>query len=220
MIPKHYILVAFLVITTISGGQNLQSIRYIDSIDYEVSLDSLKSAFINIEDLPENYELAFYTALSFYPELQEAKIKVKECNIKTTLNMRPTLFSVIFNKRDNRQYVLRINKSNKEGNVVLPDVPYQASIGLFGHEFAHVVDYSSVNAAGIFTRGIWYMFSDSRMVFEHSIDQMTIDRGLGWQLYEWSHFVLNSDKTTPEYKHLKRTRYLTPDQIISSINHD
>jgi hypothetical protein len=220
---KGYILLVVLpLFSSVIFGQenNTQLIRYIDSTAYISKVDSLKKAFTHITGLPETYKTAFYTALSYYPELSNTHIHVKTGNIKTTLSMRPTIWSVIFKSRENRNYVLRINKDDGFGNVLLKDVHYQATVGVFGHELAHIVDYSSVGAGGILKRGIWYLTEDKRTFYEHQIDMMTIDQGLGWQLYEWSKFVQTTPKATPKYKRLKARRYLKPPQILSALNRD
>ena len=215
---RKYLFLTVIFVSGIIFSQTKSSIKYIDSKSYVQKLDSLKNVFSNTSEVPQQFELAFYTALSYYPELSDAKIKMKYSGIKTTLNIRPTLFSLLFNKRNKRQYVLRINKHGRNGNIEMKDVPYQAAVGVFGHEFAHVLDYKSVGLLGIVQRSYWYLFKDSRTLFEHDIDMLTIDQGLGWQLYEWSQYVLNSDDATKEYKALKQERYLTPLEIISSIN--
>lgn len=217
---RQYFILTIFFVSGFVFSQTKSSIKYIDCKEYAQQLDSLKKVFVNIDEVPQQFELAFYTALSYYPELQNSKIKTKYTGIKTTLNIRPTLFSLLFNKRHNRQYILRINNNGRNGNIEMKDVPYQAAVGVFGHEFAHVLDYRSAGLLGIIQRSYWYIFNDSRTLFEHNIDLLTIDQGLGWQLYEWSHYVLNSNNATKEYKALKQERYLTPSEIISSMNKD
>ena len=37
--------------------------------------------------------------------------------------------------------IIRINSMDKDSLINLKDVPFNASIGLFGHEFNHIIDY-------------------------------------------------------------------------------
>ncbi|MFB6317777.1 hypothetical protein [Saccharicrinis sp. FJH54] len=220
---KGYILLLvlpFFSFNAFGQNNNEQLIKYIDSCNYVQKIDSLKTEFQDVSGIPDRYSTAFYTALSYYPELRNSHIRVKTGNIKTTLSMRPTIWSVIFKSKHNRDYILRINKDNKFGNIILRDVNYQAAVGLFGHELAHILDFRSVGAGGILKRAVWYLSEDKRIFYEHQIDMMTIDQGLGWQLYEWSRFVQNTPKATPKYKKLKARRYLKPPQILSTMNQD
>lgn len=218
---KKFIIFGFLILAGVVRAQeNSGPVNYIDSISYVQKLDSLKQAYNLVSNVPEKYELALYTALSYYPELKTTQIRIKTGNIKTTLSVRPTIWSALFKARNNREYILRINKDDNFGNIMLEDVHFQATIGLFGHELAHLVDYSNVGAGGILKRAYWYLSENNRSAYEHQIDMMTIDRGLGWQLYEWSYFVQNSNKATKEYKKLKARRYLRPKQIMSTLSQD
>ncbi|WP_380585120.1 hypothetical protein [Saccharicrinis sp. FJH65] len=220
---KGYILLIVLpLLSLVAFGQkdDVQLIRYIDSTLYVHKIDILKTEFQDVSGIPDRYATAFYTALSYYPELRNSHIRVKTGNIKTTLSMRPTIWSVIFKPKHNRDYILRINKDNNFGNIILRDVNYQAAVGLFGHELAHILDYRSVGAGGILKRAVWYLSEEKRTFYEHQIDMLTIDKGLGWQLYEWSRFVQQSPKATPQYKRLKARRYLKPPQILSTMNQD
>ena len=47
---------------------------------------------------------------------------------------------------------------------------------------------------------------------------MTIKRGLGWQLYNWSFYVLYESDAKLEYKEFKKTIYLEPEEISEIIN--
>jgi hypothetical protein len=127
---------------------------------------------------------------------------------------------LIFRKKSKRKYVVRINNSAKDSIVILDSVPFNASIGLFGHEFNHFVDYSTRNIFGVIGRLIAYSSKKSKEKFEKEIDVMTINRGLGWQLYDWASFVLNESNATEEYKDFKRLIYLEPDEIKALILQD
>ena len=42
---------------------------------------------------------------------------------------------------------------------------------------------------------------------------MTIEKGLGWQLYVWATFILEGNTATEKYKSFKREIYLEPKEI-------
>ena len=210
---KKLFTITLTLITIQSFGQNL-----IDSLNISGKLDTLKSQFSNNKKLTPNYEVEILTALSYYPELSNTKIKFKEAKIKTTLNARPAPVSVLFRRKKKRKYVIRINSQFLDSVIHLSHISFNAKIGVFGHEFAHIYDYQNRNIWGIASRLIAYSSKKSKSDFEKEIDTFTIQRGLGWQLYEWSNYVLNTSNATKAYKEFKRLTYLTPEEIKSALN--
>ena len=47
--------------------------------------------------VPDHFHSTLYPIVSNVPDLFDQKIKIKETKISTTLNMRPTLWSLVFN---------------------------------------------------------------------------------------------------------------------------
>ncbi len=177
----------------------------------------------NNKNVLREFEQTIYHALAYFPELQKTHIKFKYQNISTTLNARPTIGSLLFRKRNNRRYVVRINSAKKDCSIQLSEVSYNAQIGVLAHEFSHFIDYSDKGVWGIFKRLLSYTNKRSKARFEKEIDQMTIDRGLGWQLHDWAHTVLYDSNANQKYKKLKREIYLTPGKIqeyLISINQE
>lgn len=97
-------------------------------------------------------------------------------------------------------------------------IPFNAKVGLVGHELAHISDYNKRNFFGIIARLFDYSSKKSKAKFEKEIDISTIKHGLGWQLYDWSYYVLNQSNSSNKYKVFKEATYLTPSQIKSEIN--
>lgn len=180
-------------------------------------LDSLIGKFGFGKTVPDDYALAFYTALSHFPELDSSQITFKEARIKTTLNARPTFASLLFRKRTNRKYVIRINTRNQDSLVFLEDVPFEACIGLFGHELTHFWDYRQRSFGGVLKRLFSYSSLKGKEKFEKEIDSITVSIGLGKQLYSWSHYVLNESKGSAKYKTYKKLVYLEPKEILKLI---
>jgi len=54
--------------------------------------------------------------------------------------------------------------------------------------------------------------------YEKSIDYLTIKKGFGWQLWQWSDYALNHSNATESYKDFKRKNYLNPDEIIEVMD--
>ena len=107
-----------------------------------------------------------------------------------------------------------INNQSDFKGIILRDVPFNAQIGIIAHELSHIIDYESRNFWGIL--GITFRFLDKKRkpLFEKEIDRITIERGLGWQLYDWAMFSMyESDKATEDYKAFKKKNYMTPEEI-------
>lgn len=177
------------------------------------TVDSLKQEFGANKVVPEAYEASFYWALSHYPELQHAPIEFKTAKIKTTLNARPTLGSLLFRRKSKRSYMIRINDTEKDSVVLLAAVPLKAQIGLFGHELGHFADYTTRSFWGVLGRMFAYTHLKGKERFEKEIDSLTIDRELGPELLAWSDYVLNHSAGSEAYKNYKRQVYLEPEEI-------
>tara|TARA_R110002072_G_scaffold166080_1_gene319312 strand:+ start:25779 stop:26447 length:669 start_codon:yes stop_codon:yes gene_type:complete len=198
---------------TSSFTQKLSQERKIDSLSVITQLDSLKKNFETNKEIPIRYELVVYKAISYFPELIGVKMKFKVQKIKTTLNTRPSVASIFFRRKSKRTYIVRIDESNSSNKVTLRDASFNARVGVFGHEFNHIVDYSKRSFIGVVARAFAYSSKKSKEKFEKEIDKLTIDKGLGWQLYDWSFYVLNKSKGTEKYKKFKRLIYLEPCEI-------
>ena len=198
-------------------SQEFIQTKKIDSVYFSLHLDSLKLKYAFNKRIPDTYSLPILITLSYFPELSQTKIIFRNTNIKTTLNVRPTTLSVLFKNRLNRKYIIRINSMYKDSLINLKDVPFNASIGLFGHEFNHIIDYRNSNVLQIIKRLVEYSNNKKKAEYERQVDYMTINRGLGWQLYDWSYFVLYKSMADKKYKNYKRSYYLSPNEIIGII---
>ncbi len=202
------------------GTENNQTFYFKPAIQQK-KLDPLTSNDIkrvklgmkkNKKILPEFHDEIYHT-LSFFPELKDTHIKFKYEKLSTTLNARPTVFSLLFKRKECRRYVVRINSSKKESCINFSDVSYNARIGVLAHEFSHFIDYSEKGIWGITKRLMSYARKNSKAKFEKEIDKLTIERGLGWQLYDWAHTVLYDSNIGSKYRKLKEEVYLTPSKI-------
>lgn len=181
-------------------------------------LESLKSRFSINKDVDSSIELAFYTAISFMSDdLSEARIRVKNANINTSLSARPTVLSLLFRRKENRKYVIRINDNEGSSIPLFKDASFNAQVGVLGHEISHIVDYRQRSLGGVISRMFDYSSEERKAKYEQEIDSMTIWSGLGWQLKAWMSFVQKSPVATEEYKEFKRDIYYTEPEIEEKI---
>ncbi len=168
--------------------------------------------------VPKNLRSQTFLALWHYPELAQTSIELRYRNQKTTMSVRPKA-SFIFKKKFNRKYIISINKQLKRsGDGILVDsVPFNAQIGLIGHEMAHIVDYQNKSSVGILIMGVRYLFPSYRRKVELAIDRLTINHGLFYQLYDWSDYVFNLSDANEKYIRYKSKYYYTEKELLELI---
>lgn len=207
-------LLIFARISATCVNAQVEQVRTLDSLDFVARLDELREEFSYRKVVLSEFEMAIYATLSFYPELDSTRIVFKQAKIKTSLNARPTMGSMLFRKRENRKYVIRIKPNTGDSVATLDQAGFNAVVGVLGHEFNHILDYSQRGFFGIIKRLLGYTNKKGKRKYEAEIDQMTIDRGLGWQVYDWEDFVFNKSKATEKYKEYKRSVYYTPEELL------
>lgn len=199
--------------TSLQGDTNSPRLYELQSEAYTDSLRQLygENKVIQATD----FEQQFLIALSHYPELRDVKIILKSSNENTTMACRPKI-STLFGGR--RTYYILVNTRPDFDGVLLENVPFNAQVGVIGHEIAHIVDYESKSLFGIIRTGLHYLVDDKKRELEHYIDALTASRGLGWQLYDWASYVMfDSEYTTEAYREFKRRIYMSPEQILVEI---
>lgn len=212
------LLTFFLNISNFLFSQHFHSSHEIDSTELALHKEELLQNWNSKNALPSEFELAILVALHNYPELHHKDIRFKYQNIKTTLNARPTIGSLFFKSRKNRSYVIRINNQKKDSIIALKNVPFDAQVGIFAHEFAHFKDYQSRSFFRVLARGLAYLSKRSKRSFEKSIDLKTIENGYGQQVLAWSNYLYNDSNATAEYKVFKSETYMNPEEIQQAID--
>lgn len=182
----------------------------------ESQVDSLMEIYGTNKVFVDEYIEPALIALSYYPELKDVRIEFKYSEEATTMAARPAPFSLF----SNRKYVILINKKKNFKGIYLENVPFNAQIGIIGHELTHVVDYQKHNFWGVL--GIYFRYSNNKRkpLFEKEIDRATIERGLGWQLYDWATYSMRTDNgATENYREFKHTTYMQPEEIKQVISY-
>lgn len=178
------------------------------------SITILQQKFGTNKTYPIEYEEQFLIALSHYPQLKDVTINLIFDKERTTMSARPKISS-LFCK--NRKYNIRINSAESFKGILLSEVPFNAQIGVIGHELAHIVDYEQKTFGQIIATGIGYLSRKYKRKLEHRIDLETIKQGLGWQLFDWAEFSMNEDNASKKYIRFKKRIYMSPEKIGSLI---
>ena len=189
--------------------------RNMDSAELSYKLPILENEFSKNKKLIDDYKLPTLIALSYFPELKDVHISFVKRKINTTMQCRPRILST-FSKK-NRRYVILVNDNENFKGILTKHVSFNSQVGLIGHELAHIVDYENSRLKQIIGRAFDYTKDHRKKCFEHEIDSITIARGLGWQLYDFTYFSLNNPISTDEYKAFKRKIYMTPRRILEKI---
>jgi len=108
----------------------------------EYNID-LYSIYRNKKKIPDEIKAQALIALSFYPELENTHITFRFRKRTTPLSSRPRLFSLLKRKK-NRKYVITISTktTSRLALILFVNLPYNAQIGVLGHEIGHIVEYN------------------------------------------------------------------------------
>ena len=209
----------FLLMPVALHAQEQKTLQITGNNSRVVQTEKGHRKFKSVDELPLTYRKAAMIALSYYPELKNTRIIFREKNIKTTMATRPRM-DFLFHHKGKRVYCIFFDTKVKNEDGLLPaEVPFNALIGLIGHELAHVIDYRHKSAIGIVTTGVRYIGHQYRERLENATDRETISRGLGWQLYDWSEFVLEAPDVSEKYREYKETYYYAPAELKKIIQH-
>ncbi len=192
------VILPIIVLEIITPGSNaaewqsntlLEVVRDYDEQEQRAHYDDLLAEFGQFKQLPKEFELQALLALSHYPELKQAKIKFIVADVSIPLSSRPHWSSMLRSAK-NRNYQVIID-SELEGPrdvLLLKNQPFNAQVGIIGHELAHTAYYLNRSFFGILSDALC-QFSECRIEFERATDRRLIDYGLGWQRYDHASFV-------------------------------
>ena len=188
--------------------------------DYADSLSHFIQRMGNKKELKTNdkrLQTAFYVALSRYPELHQKKITLRLKSIPSTMQAQPDA-SFLLKRRENRGYHIFVNNNPEPTGIDYRELSFNALVGWLGHEFAHLIDYSSMKNRELLGFVAAYVFDkgETRRT-ERKADRETIKRGLGLQLLDGAHFFHRSKKVSKKYRKKNKKYYLTEEEIIANI---
>lgn len=155
---------------------------------------------------PNSLKAECYLALAFFPELFHKEIKVKYRKISATMNARPDVWN-IFKKKANRKYFLLINNNKgKHKGLNLDEISFNARVGWFGHEFAHMATYTQMSNWQTLVFTVKYLISNKFVrKAERYTNYLAIKRGLVFQIYQGEQYILLNSALADDYR--KRTVY-------------
>jgi hypothetical protein len=142
-----------------------------------------------------------FSALRFYPELANVKIKFKYKQIKQTMNTRPSPGN-IFRPKANRSYIMIVN--NNQGKIKgLPfeKLSFNIKAGWLGHEMAHLCAYEQMSNWQTFWFSLKYVGSKKYLRrVERFTDYTTIEHGLAFPLYDGIEYLFRNKDISEKYR--------------------
>ncbi len=195
-------------------GQTNHALQYEQvRIFVDTTLCPLHETYVSNDSLT----VAFYYATMFFPELCANQIHLKYGSIKTSMAAQPRIWS-IFRKREKRKYKIVVNKNSQSAQAkLLHAAPFDALIGVMGHEMSHVLDYSKKSGWQVAWFGIRYLGKNYRRKVERQTDSIAIMRGFGEQLYRYSFFVVREADVSEKYRQYKLDFYMKPEEIYEMM---
>jgi len=187
---------------------------YIDSLShYENKMGEKKH--LNTSD--KKLKLAFYVALSHYPELHDKRISLRLKPLVSTMQAHPSP-NFIIKRKSKRSYRIFVNDKPNLTGLNYEELSFNGLVGWIGHEFAHLIDYSSMNNRELLGFIGAYVFDKREMRrTERQADKETIKRGLGIQLLDGVTFFEKNKKVSKRYRKRKKKNYLSEEEIIADI---
>ena len=162
--------------------------EYVES-EQRPNYDELLAEWGRHKQLPPGFELQTLLALSHYPELRDTRIQFILADVSIPLASRPWWASM-HRSAANRLYKVVID-TERQGSgqaLLLKQQPFNAQVGIIGHELAHTVYYLDRSFFGIAADALCQL-SSCRHDFERATDRRLVDYGLGWQRYDHALFL-------------------------------
>ena len=176
--------------------------------------------------IPQIYSKQICIALAYFPELLNVSIEFRVKHTYTPLQSRPSLLSIVkINPR--RKYIITISDSSnkKLAPILFKNLPFNAQVGVIGHELSHIADFNSKSTFELLRIGLGNLSQKFLDRFEFRTDSICIAHGLGYQLLSWSIYVRNAlhqqnwegaDNINDPV--MERERYMNPGTIRKRIN--
>ena len=171
------------------GADKRPPVREYREAEQRRRYDALQTEFGRLKELPPGFELQALLALSHFPELKNVHIRFIIADVDIPLSSRPHWASML-RSAEERTYLVVIDSERDGGGdaLLLKNQPFNAQVGILGHELAHTLYYLERGFFGIAGDGICQL-SRCRIDFERDTDRRLIAHGLGWQRLDHALFL-------------------------------
>lgn len=171
--------------------------------------------------IPASIRLPALIALSHFPELATVRIRFEFKRSGLAYASRPDWTTMWYPRARWRYMIVLSTHSPKVPPSLLFDrLPFNAQIGILGHELCHTAYYINKRFHEIISTGVSYLNSDYRIKFENETDRETIRHGLGWQLLDFANHCRNHPDAGTKFINWLDKYYLNPSGIRNYIKAD
>lgn len=191
--------------------------QFIYNRDHEARrFDELHTVYGVNTVLPDGFELQALLALSHFPELRKVKIEFVVKKAVVPLMSYVRLRSLLRGPEKRRyRIVISSNSFAAAEPMLLANLPFDAQVGILGHEIAHTVEYLEKGPFGMLGVPLCTLRRRCREPFEQGTDRRAIDHGLGWQLYGYYRYAWGVQRSAGNADGGFAKTYMTPREILS-----
>lgn len=161
------------------------------------------------------------TALSFYPELKDTRIRfIVKKNLRNSVMQAQPVAPSLLRGRKKRRYRVNISPQFRlvHASIPITSLPDSVLVGWIGHELGHILDYERRNNTGMMAFGYRYYFYPGFVKrAEEAADTLAVARGLGRYLIATKRFILDHAELPPAYKEKIARLYLSPEAILELV---
>jgi hypothetical protein len=185
------------------------------------SISELKEIYGHNKKYPQEFEEQILTALSFFPELKDHRVDFQLRKGYAPLSSRPT-YGGLFRSAKKRKYKIFISTGKKDrwDSILLKNAPFDAGVGVLGHELSHVLNFSRMSGLSLAGLGISHVSTKYMNRFEYLTDSLCIEQGMGEYLLAMGIYVRKAfGAPDPEELLVKgekgnyKERYMSPSTI-------
>jgi len=168
-------------------------------------------------DLPGNGEKALQYALTFFPELKNTKLKIEAGKRIFPIQCRPK-WSSFLQRPENRVYKIFISTKtiNEFSPLLFENLSHHAQIGFIAHALAKISHFRKCHTGNLFKRFLTYPFPDYKRNWEQAADKLVVEKGLGWELYDWANHFHKQEQESTALAYLNQF-HLKPEEILQLI---
>jgi hypothetical protein len=183
-----YLFFSFLLLPGIGNAQSAPV--PMGTIPDSAGFAELRIAYAKNKTIPASFEREIYSALSFFPELKDHRIDFVLRKGYAPLSSRPSFGGLLRSARK-RTYKVFISTGSGRiwDSILLDKAPYNARIGVLGHELAHVLNFSRMSGVQLGWLGVSHVSKSYMNRFEFRTDSLAIAKGMGEYLYAMSTHV-------------------------------
>ncbi len=162
--------------------------------------DSLEALYGNHKSIPDKFKPQILLVLSHFPELENVPIEFVIRETFAPLSAFPNIGTLFLGGEKRKFQVIISSRSNEYMEpILLRNLPFNAQMGVLGHELSHIVDYLHLSWMELIAVALNYgVIPKYRAWMEKKTDLITIEHGLGWDLYSYYKYARSLASNTPE----------------------